>query len=310
RRPRQPGGCQRRRRRRAAGEDVHRPGRRRAGLAGRRHGAAAGRAEGGRAMSERRVAVVTGAARGIGAAVTRRLAATGWAVVAVDRCADDPAVNYPLARPEDLTELAGSHSRVESVVADVRDPNALAAACDLALQQHGRLDAAVACAAVILGGEPVWEIPESSWRTLLDIDVTGVLNLARAAVPRLLAAPEPRNGRFVALASAAAHRGLWRLGGYCAAQPAVLGAGRRPACDLQGTGVSAVAVSPGSTRTDMLRATAELYGLDDEEELGQHQLVRRALEPDEVAAAVAWVCSPESTAVTGSVVHADGGFGA
>lgn len=82
------------------------------------------------------------------------------------------------------------------------------------------------------------------------------------------------------------------------------------ACDLQGTGVSAVAVSPGSTRTDMLRATAELYGLDDEEELGQHQLVRRALEPDEVAAAVAWVCSPESTAVTGSVVHADGGFGA
>ncbi|MCC5697407.1 SDR family oxidoreductase, partial [Klebsiella pneumoniae] len=142
------------------------------------------------------------------------------------------------------------------------------------------------------------------------IDVTGVLNLARAAVPRLLAAPEPRNGRFVALASAAAHRGLWRLGGYCAAKHAVLGLVRGLACDLQGTGVSAVAVSPGSTRTDMLRATAELYGLDDEEELGQHQLVRRALEPDEVAAAVAWVCSPESTAVTGSVVHADGGFGA
>ncbi|MGI8305864.1 SDR family oxidoreductase [Saccharopolyspora sp. ASAGF58] len=60
--------------------------------------------------------------------------------------------------------------------------------------------------------------------------------------------------------------------------------------------------------TDMLCATAKLYGLADPEELAQHQLVRRLLAPEEVAEAVAWVCSPESAAVTGSVVHADGGF--
>ncbi|GAA0504300.1 3-hydroxyacyl-CoA dehydrogenase [Saccharopolyspora subtropica] len=256
-----------------------------------------------------RVAVVTGAARGIGAAVVRRLVAAGWSVVAVDRCADDPAVDYPLARPDELTALAQDTPRVQTLVGDVREPSTLVAACDLALRHYGRLDAAVACAAVIAGGEPVWEIPERSWQTLLDVDVTGVLNLARAAVPRLLAAPEPRSGRFVALASAAAHQGLWRLGGYCAAKHAVLGLVRGLACDLRGTGVSAVAVSPGSTHTDMLRATATIYGLADPAALGEHQLVQRLLSPDEVAAAVAWVCSPESAAVTGSVVHADGGFG-
>jgi SDR family mycofactocin-dependent oxidoreductase len=261
-------------------------------------------------MSDRHAAVVTGAARGIGAAVVRRLAANGWSVVAADRCSDDPAVGYPLARPEDLTGLAEGNPHIETLIADVREPEALEAACDLAVRRYGRLDAAVACAAVILGGEPVWELPERSWQALIDIDVTGVLNLARAAVPRLLETPEPRNGRFVALASAAAHQGLWRLGGYCAAKHAVLGLVRGLACDLQGTGVSAVAVSPGSTRTDMLRATAELYGLTDPEELARQQLVQRVLSPDEVAAAVAWVCSPDSAAVTGSVVHADGGFAA
>lgn len=259
-------------------------------------------------MSQRPVAVVTGAARGIGAAVVRRLATTGWSVVAVDRCADDPAVDYPLARPDELTSLSEQGSEVQTLIADVREPEALAGACDLAVRRYGRLDAAVAGAAVILGGEPVWELSQQRWRALVDIDVTGVLNLARAAVPRLLEAPEPRQGRFVALASAAAHQGLWRLGGYCAAKHAVVGLVRGLACDLQGTGVTAVAVSPGSTRTDMLRATAELYGLDDTESLGAHQLVRRLLTPDEVAAAVAWLCSPESAAVTGSVVHADGGF--
>jgi SDR family mycofactocin-dependent oxidoreductase len=159
-----------------------------------------------------------------------------------------------------------------------------------------------------LGGGPAWELSDTDWRTLLDVDVTGVLNLARAAIPALLRRPQPRHGRFVALASAAAHHGLWGLGGYCTAKHAVLGLVRALACDLQGSGVNAVAVSPGSTRTDMLQATADLYQLADAEQLAGHQLVRRLLEPEEVASVVAWACSPEAGAVTGSVLHADGGF--
>jgi SDR family mycofactocin-dependent oxidoreductase len=171
-------------------------------------------------MTGRRVAVVTGAARGIGAAVVRRLAGDGWAVVAVDRCAEDPGVPYPLASEEQLAALAGNFPDVRAVLADVRDAGAVTGAIKLAEREFGRLDAAVAAAAVILGGGPAWELSDTDWRTLLDVDVTGVLNLARAAIPALLRSPQPRHGRFVALASAAAHHGLWRLGGYCTAKHA------------------------------------------------------------------------------------------
>ncbi|MEU9789006.1 mycofactocin-coupled SDR family oxidoreductase [Streptomyces sparsogenes] len=259
-------------------------------------------------MTGPRVAVVTGAARGIGAATVRRLAGAGWAVVAVDRCADDPDVPYPLAEPGLLDALAQGFPLVRAVRADVREQNALRAAVETAESEFGGLDAAVAAAAVMLGGGPVWEQTDAQWRTLLDVDVMGVANLARAAVPALLRRPRPRTGRFVALASAAAHRGLWGLGAYCAAKHAVVGLVRGMACDLRDTGVNAVAVSPGSTRTDMLRATADLYGLADVGQLADRQLSGRPLEPEEVAAVVAWACSADSFAVTGSVLHADGGF--
>lgn len=259
-------------------------------------------------MTRPRVAVVTGAARGIGAATVRLLAREGWAVVAVDLCVDDPDVPYPLARPEQLALLADEFPLVRTVRADVRDTDALRAAVALAEREFGGLDAAVAAAAVMLGGGPVWEQTDSQWRTLLDVDVMGVAHLASAAVPALLRRRQPRGGRFVAVASAAAHRGLWGLGAYCAAKHAVLGLVRGLACDLRDTGVNAVAVSPGSTRTDMLRATADLYELPDIDKLAEQQLTGRLLEPEEVAAVVGWACSADSFAVTGSVIHADGGF--
>lgn len=88
------------------------------------------------------------------------------------------------------------------------------------------------------------------------------------------------------------------------------GIGAAVARRLAGDGwaVVVVAVSPGSTRTDMLAATADLYQLADAEQLAGHQLAHRLLEPEEVASVVAWACSPEASAVTGSVLHADGGF--
>lgn len=256
-----------------------------------------------------RVAVVTGAARGIGAAVVEHLARDGWKVVAVDVCADLPGVSYPLGTRKQLAGLAAKWpGSVCDVVADVRDEQAMRAAVSLAESEFGRLDAAVAAAAVMTGGKPLWETVRPEWEALFDIGVHGVANLARAAIPALLRRPQPRFGRFVALASAAAHRGLYHLAGYNAAKHAVVGLVRGLATDLRGTGITATAVSPGSTRTDMLTATAAFYDLPDVEEFAQHHLTERLLEPEEVAAAVCWLCTESASAINGTVVHADGGF--
>jgi SDR family mycofactocin-dependent oxidoreductase len=256
-----------------------------------------------------RVAVVTGAARGIGAATVHRLARGGWAVVAVDVCADDPAVPYGLASEDDLDSITEMYEgTVVPVIGDVRDAMTMRTAVDIAVERFGGLDAAVAAAAVILGGHSFWESSAEELDLLLDVDVRGVAHLARAAIPALLGRPDPRSGRFVAVTSAAAHTGLRHLTAYCSAKHAVLGLVRGLADDLAGTGVTATAVSPGSTRTAMLEATAALYGLDDVSEFGRHHSVGRVLEPDEIAAAICWLASEESSGVTGDELRVDGGF--
>ncbi len=196
------------------------------------------------------VAVVTGAARGIGAATVGALVGAGWRVVAVDRCADDPALEYPLAAPEDLASLITRHGRrVATLEGDVRYQADMDTAVNLAIGSFGRLDAAVAVAGVISGGPPLWAMDDERWNVLFDVNVLGVRRLATAAVPTLLDAPLPRAGRVVAVASAAGMLGLRRLAAYSASKHAVIGLVKGLAADLAGTGVTANAVCPGSTRT-------------------------------------------------------------
>ena len=239
-----------------------------------------------------RVALVTGAAGGIGAATVAALVDQGYAVLGVDL--------LPAVVPES--------DRVAHVVADVRDRDAMSAAAATAVDRWGRLDAAVAAAAVIRGGQPLWQTPAADLDDLWQADVVGVWNTAAAVVPLLLAQPDPSGCRFVAVASAAGSHGLFHLAAYSTVKHAVVGLVKGLAADLVGTGVTAVAVSPGSTRTPMLDATAELYGLEDVDELASHQLVRRVLEPAEVAATIAFCCSVEGAVLNGGVVQADGGF--
>lgn len=257
-----------------------------------------------------RVVLVTGAARGIGAATVRRLVAAGDRVVAVDACQGETAdLPYPLATEPDLEQVvADAGDRAVAHVADVRDRTALQAAVDLALQRWGRLDAAVAAAAVIAGGKPLWETPDADLELLWDVDVRGVWNTAAVAVPSILAGPDPHGGRFVAVASAAGTHGLHRLTAYNAAKHAVVGIVKGLAADLVGTGVTASAVSPGSTRTPMLEATARLYDLPAGDGFAGNQLLRRLIDPDEVAATIAFCCSRDAAVLNSSVVHADGGF--
>ncbi|MFN8204232.1 MAG: mycofactocin-coupled SDR family oxidoreductase [Solirubrobacteraceae bacterium] len=259
------------------------------------------------------VAIVTGAARGIGAATVRRLAADGWQVIAVDRCADDPRLPYRLGTEAELrravaeADAAGGGGALGRV-ADAGDAEAMSRIVAEAEEQYGGLDAFVACAGVIAGGVPLWEMPLEQEQAVLEIDLAAVMVGARVAMPALLRRPPPRAGRFLAVASTAATRGLPMLAAYCAAKAGVTGLVRALAAELRGTGVTANAVSPGSTATPILDESARLYRLESAEAFAAQQPLDRLILPDEVAAVVATLAGPDGSAVTGATIPVDGGL--
>lgn len=262
-------------------------------------------------LVDQRVALVTGAARGIGAATVSTLVEQGWHVLAVDLGGDDPALPYAMGSAEELDAVvAGCRApdRVRARIADVRSVDALTAAVGEAEDRWGGLDAAFAIAGVVAGGVPQWELDPAQEQAVVDVNLWGVLNVARVAIPALLRRPPPRSGRFLAVASAAAHRGLPMLAAYCAAKAGVAGLVRALAVELGDSGITANAVSPGSTATPILDQSARLYGLSSSAEFAAQQPMRRLLQPAEVAAVLAFLAGSQSTAMTGAVVPVDGGL--
>ncbi|MDE3064434.1 MAG: SDR family oxidoreductase [Acidobacteriota bacterium] len=256
-----------------------------------------------------RVAVVTGGARGIGAATVDALVAEGYRVVAVDRCRDVPDVPYAMATPADLDAVVPRHGdAVLGLVGDVRSATDMGLAVETATRHFGRLDAVVAAAGVIAGAAPLWEVADAAWDAVWSINVLGTRRVIEAAAPVLVANGREAHGRIVAVASAAGSLGLRHLAAYSAAKHAVIGLIRGVAMDLAEHGVTANAVSPGSTRTPILEASARVYGLDSGESFAAQQPIGRLIEPAEVAAAIAWLCSPAASAVTGADVRVDGGM--
>lgn len=253
------------------------------------------------------VALVTGAARGIGAATAARLARDGWSLVLVDVCADDPALAYPLATEEELHAVAEATGGT-AVVGDVRRQADLDRAVAIAVERFGGLDAALAVAGCIAGGQEAWRTDDDVWNVLVGVNLEGVWRLARAAVPALLDRPPPRRGRFVAVSSAGGTLGLPLLAGYSAAKHGVLGLVRSLAAELGPHGVTANVVAPGSTPTEMLRASAAVYGLVGTDEFASHHLLGRLVTPEEVADTLAWLCGPDSSGITGAVLAVDAGM--
>lgn len=255
-----------------------------------------------------RVAIVTGAARGIGAATVARLDAEGWSIVAVDRAGDDPRLPYPMGSADELAAVVGAARSAVACAGDVADLDAMQSAVDAARERFGGVDAVIAVAGVIAGGVPAWEVPLEQERAVLEVDLGAVLVAARVGIPAMLERPAPRSGRFVAVSSAAATRGLPMLAAYCAAKAGVAGFVRALAVELRGTGVTANAVAPGSTDTAILAESARLYSLAGAASFAPQQPIERLLEPDEIAAMIVWLCGADAGGITGGLFPVDGGL--
>jgi len=242
----------------------------------------------------RRAALVTGAAAGIGRAVTEALIADGWDVLAADLRPDAAGPGVPVAA--DLTTREGNRTAV-----------------DAALAAFGRLDAVVANAG-FQHVSPIADFPEDRWDALLAILLTSPFLLAKYAWEPLCAAPD--GGRFLVVASAHALVASPYKAGYVAAKHGVLGLVKTLALEGAEHGLSATALCPGYVRTALVEAQiadqARAHGLTEEQVLDQvllaPQAVKRMIEPEEVAAAATFLLGPAGRSFTGVAVPMDNGW--
>ncbi len=251
-------------------------------------------------------AVVTGAARGIGAAVARRLAADGARLWLLGRQLD--ALQALAAEVHARGD--GTAPAPQCVVCDVADAASVQAAW-AHMAEHGPRPDILVNNAGQAASAPLVRTDDALWQQMLGVNLTGSFLCLRAALPAMVAA---RWGRVVNIASTAGQRGYPYVAAYTAAKHGVIGLTRAAALEVATQGVTVNAVCPGFTETDLLRdSVAHIMGktgrseAQARESLTQHNPQRRLVQPAEVADAVAWLCSPAAGAVTGQSVSVSGG---
>lgn len=250
----------------------------------------------GQDVSATRVAVVTGAARGIGREVAHHLAGAGCAVAVWDRNPDGAEATAEALRRGGGTAVA---HRV-----DVRFLDAVCAAVRGVLDAFGRIDVLVNAAAemALEGRKPLWELEEQQWRETLEGCFLVAVVPCRAVVPVML---QQGFGRIINISSDAAHVGEAKAVTYSAAKAAVEGFTRALARSVGRSGITVNCVSPGMVRTPYTMGwlTPEL-----EARVTEQYPAGRIGEPRDIARTVAFLASPEADWITGQVIHVNGGF--
>jgi NAD(P)-dependent dehydrogenase (short-subunit alcohol dehydrogenase family) len=248
-----------------------------------------------------RHALVTGGARGIGAAVTRTLLHHGARVTMLGR------------NPDALGKASatfGSGQLLDYVRADVGDAGEVARAFASARERSGPVDILVNNAGQAASA-PFRKTDPALWRKMMTVNLDGTYHCVQAALPAML---DARWGRVVNIASTAGLVGYAYVAAYCAAKHGVIGLTRALAIEVASKGVTVNAVCPGYTATEMFEETvanivATTGRTPDQAatELLSRNPQRRLILPDEVANAVAWLCLPGSEAVTGQAITVAGG---
>jgi 2-dehydro-3-deoxy-L-rhamnonate dehydrogenase (NAD+) len=236
-----------------------------------------------------RVAVITGGAQGIGYAVAERFIASGAKAVLWDI---DEAL---LAKAQAALGSAASTARVE-----LTDAQAVAAATQAALAQHGRIDILVNNAGITGGNAPTWELTPEMWRRTIDVNLVAPYLTCHAIVPAMMKAGY---GRIVNVASVAGKEGNPNASHYSASKAGLIALTKSLAKELATKGILVNAVSPAAAKTAIFEQMTQQH-ID-------YMLAKipmgRFVEPSEIAAAIAWLASEDCSFTTGAVLDLSGG---
>ena len=265
-----------------------------------------------------RVVLITGAARGQGRAHAVTCARAGADVVAVDIGHQIGSVPYPLATEADLKETArlveAEGRTAVSAAADVRSQAELDAAVRSGLEAFGRIDVCIANAGIWAVGS-FWELDETQWSEMLDVNLSGVWRTAKSVAPTMI---ERRSGCIIMTASVNALEAGKRSAHYASAKHGLLGLMKTVALELASYGVRCNAVCPGAVATDMVtwQGAFDLFAghpggtrADYEDAtLRYHALAGTGpMVPEAIAEAALWLASDRSAYVTGVALPVDAG---
>ena len=238
-----------------------------------------------------RVALVTGASRGIGRAIATKLAAQGAAVVAAAR--GDNARGTADA-------IVASGGRAEAVALDVTDAEAVERALGGLLERHGRIDILVNNAG-ITRDQLMLRLKRGDWDAVLATNLTSAFTLTQAVLKPMI---RQRAGRIICISSVVGQSGNAGQANYAASKAGLIGFAKSVALEVASRNITVNVVAPGMIETDMTRAIADKA----REEWESKIPLKRLGTPDDVAAAVCFLASDEASYITGQVLAVNGGM--